>query len=54
MNGDLATNLTRIGLRATAEHLNDFIARATTKIGLVNILYNMKRVLWLSTKAAPV
>jgi hypothetical protein len=31
MNGDLATNLTRIGLRATAEHLDDFIARATTK-----------------------
>ena len=30
------------------------IARATTKIGLANILYNMKRVLWLTTKAAPV
>ena len=30
------------------------IARATTKIGLANILYNMKRVLWLTTQAAPV
>jgi len=28
------------------------IDRATTKIGLANILYNMKRVLWLTTKAA--
>jgi hypothetical protein len=31
MNSDLATQLTKIGLRATAEHLDDFIARATTK-----------------------
>ncbi len=31
MNNDLAANLTRIGLRATAEHLDDFIARATTR-----------------------
>src|SRR5215813_13246236 len=31
MNNDLAANLNKIGLRATAEHLDDFIARATTK-----------------------
>src|SRR5215475_6345261 len=31
MNNDLAAQLTKIGLRATAEHLDDFIARATTK-----------------------
>jgi DNA replication protein DnaC len=31
MNSDLATQLTKIGLRATAEHLDDFIARATAK-----------------------
>jgi IS5 family transposase len=30
------------------------IARATTKIGLANILYNMKRVLWLTAQTAPV
>jgi IS5 family transposase len=28
------------------------IARATTKIGLANILYNMKRVLWLTVQTA--
>src|SRR5262245_24465985 len=31
MNNDLAAQLTKIGLRATAEHLDDFIARATTR-----------------------
>src|SRR5215471_12187557 len=31
MNSDLATQLTKIGLRATAERLDDFIARATTR-----------------------
>jgi hypothetical protein len=29
MNNDLAAQLTKIGLRVTAEHLDDFIARAT-------------------------
>jgi transposase, IS5 family len=29
------------------------IARATTKIGLANIVYNMKRVLWLTAQTAP-
>jgi hypothetical protein len=28
------------------------IARARTKIGLANILYNMKRVLWLTVQTA--
>ena len=28
------------------------IARATMKIGLVNIAYNMKRAVWLSEKVA--
>ena len=31
MSSDLTSQLTRIGLRATAEHLDDFIARATTR-----------------------
>ena len=30
------------------------IARATTKIGLANILYNMKRTLWLTGQTAPI
>jgi transposase, IS5 family len=30
------------------------IARATTKIGLANILFNMKRVLWLAAQTAPI
>ena len=30
------------------------IARATTKIGLANILYNMKRVRWLTAQTAPI
>jgi transposase, IS5 family len=30
------------------------IARATTKIGLANILYNMKRLLWLTAQTAPI
>ena len=30
------------------------IARARTKIGLANILYNMKRALWLTVQTAPV
>ena len=29
------------------------IARARTKIGLANIVYNMKRVLWLTAQTAP-
>jgi hypothetical protein len=29
------------------------IARAKTKIGLANIVYNMKRVLWLTAQTAP-
>jgi IS5 family transposase len=29
------------------------IARATVKIGLVNIVYNMKRAVWLTERAAP-
>jgi IS5 family transposase len=29
------------------------LARAKTKIGLANLLYNMKRVLWLSAQTAP-
>jgi transposase, IS5 family len=28
------------------------IARATTKIGLANLVYNMQRVLWLSDQIA--
>ena len=28
------------------------IARATVKIGLANIVYNMKRVVWLTGQAA--
>ena len=30
------------------------IARATTKIGLANLVYNMKRTLWLTARTAPV
>jgi transposase, IS5 family len=29
------------------------IARATTKIGLANLLYNMQRMIWLAAQAAP-
>jgi transposase, IS5 family len=29
------------------------LARATTKIGLANLVYNMRRLLWLEQKAAP-
>jgi IS5 family transposase len=29
------------------------IARARTKIGLANLAYNMKRMLWLTAQAAP-
>ena len=29
------------------------IARARTKIGLANLVYNMKRMVWLTTQAAP-
>jgi hypothetical protein len=29
------------------------LARATVKIGLANLTYNMKRAVWLTTRAAP-
>jgi IS5 family transposase len=29
------------------------IARARTKIGLANLAYNMKRMLWLTAQTAP-
>jgi transposase, IS5 family len=29
------------------------IARATVKIGLANLAYNMRRLVWLNAKAAP-
>jgi hypothetical protein len=29
------------------------LARAQVKIGLANLAYNMKRLVWLSGKAAP-
>jgi hypothetical protein len=29
------------------------IARATTKIGLANLVYSMQRLVWLSARAAP-
>ena len=29
------------------------LARAKTKIGLVNLAYNMRRLVWLDTRAAP-
>ena len=29
------------------------LARATTKIGLANLAYNMRRLLWLERQAAP-
>lgn len=29
------------------------IARATTKIGLANLVYNMQRAVWLTAQAAP-
>ncbi len=29
------------------------IARATTKIGLANLVFNMQRMVWLATQAAP-
>jgi hypothetical protein len=29
------------------------IARATVKIGLVNLAYNMRRLVWLSGRSAP-
>ena len=29
------------------------LARATTKIGLANLVYNMQRVVWLTGQAAP-
>ena len=29
------------------------IARATTKTGLVNLVHNMRRLLWLERQAAP-
>jgi transposase, IS5 family len=29
------------------------LARATTKIGMANLVYNMRRLLWLEQKAAP-
>ena len=28
-------------------------ARARTKIGLANLVYNMKRMVWLTAQAAP-
>ena len=30
------------------------LARARVKIGLANLAYNMRRYVWLSSKAAPV
>jgi IS5 family transposase len=29
------------------------LARARTKIGLVNLVYNMKRIAWLTAQTAP-
>ena len=29
------------------------LVRATTKIGLANLVYNMRRLLWLERQAAP-
>ena len=29
------------------------LARARTKIGLANLVYNMKRMVWLTAQAAP-
>ena len=29
------------------------LARATTKIGLANLLYNMQRMVWLTHQIAP-
>jgi transposase, IS5 family len=29
------------------------LARATVKIGLTNLVYNMRRLLWLKRQAAP-
>jgi hypothetical protein len=30
------------------------LARATTKIGLANLVYNMKRMVWLAAQTVPV
>ena len=30
------------------------LARATTKIGLANLVYNMKRMLWLAAQTVPI
>jgi len=30
------------------------LERATTKIGLANVAYNMRRLIWLDTRNAPV
>ena len=30
------------------------LARATTKIGLTNLVYNMKRMVWLAAQTVPV
>jgi len=30
------------------------LARATTKIGLANLVYNMKRMTWLADQTVPV
>ena len=30
------------------------LARATTKIGLANLVYNMKRMIWLAAPIVPV
>jgi hypothetical protein len=30
------------------------LARATTKIGLANLVYNMKRMIWLAAQTVPV
>jgi hypothetical protein len=34
-------------------HRNPHIARATTKIGLANLAYNMQRLAWLNRRTAP-
>ena len=59
-------NQTKSKIRSRIEHIfaeqkdrmNLFIRtigiqRATTKIGIANIFYNIKRYTWLETKAAP-
>jgi hypothetical protein len=43
------------GAVAVARHVIRTIgtARARTKIGLANLVYNMKRMIWLTDRAAP-